>query len=75
VSVQIDFPKKTYARCDTIGCDNYGLASEASGIFTIINIPGGGAFFKVVNDGSEYVEVASLHLAVQQTFGTCQPIK
>lgn len=72
--VNLDLEKKTYARCEGKGCDTYPMSFEASGIFTTVNLLGsGGTFLKVVNDGSEYVEVTSLHLAVLQNFGACQP--
>ena len=73
VSVRLDLGEKTYARCDNKGCHAYPMTFSAGGIFTNVTLPGSGTFLKVVNDGSEYVEVASLHLAVHQNFGVCKP--
>jgi hypothetical protein len=73
VSVRLDLEKNTYARCDEAGCDSYPMTFSKSGIFTIVNLPNNGStFLKVVNDGSEYLEVQSLILAVFQSFGTCK---
>jgi hypothetical protein len=74
VSVRLDLAEKTYARCDSKGCDSYSITFSASGIFTTVSVRGSGStFLKVLNDGSQYVEVASLHLAVHQNFGACKP--
>ncbi len=74
VSVRLNLGENTYARCDSKGCDSYPMTASAGGIFTSVSLPGsGGTFLKVLNDGSEYVEAASLHLAVHQNFGTCKP--
>ena len=43
---------------------------SGSGIFTAARA-NGGTFLKVLNDGSQYVEVVSLHLAIHQSFGKC----
>ena len=74
VSVRLDLVENTYARCDSKGCDTYPMTFSVGGIFTTVSLPGrGSTFLKVLNDGSQYVEVASLHTAVHQNFGACKP--
>jgi hypothetical protein len=70
VSVRLDFGANTYSRCDEKGCDTYPMLYSGSGIFTTARAHGG-TFLKVLNDGSQYVEVVSLHLAIHQSFGKC----
>ena len=70
VSVRLDFAANTYARCDQKGCDTYPMLYSGSGIFTTARAHGG-TFLKVLNDGSQFVEVVSLHLAIHQSFGKC----
>ena len=73
VSVRLDFSENSYSRCDAKGCDSYPMEVLASGIFTTVALPGRpGIFLKALNDGSEYVEVASLHLGTYQNFGSCK---
>ena len=44
------------------------------GIFTTASIPDrANSFVKIVNDGSEYIEVVSLAFNIFQNFGTCKP--
>lgn len=75
VSVRLNLGDNTYARCDSNGCDSYPMTVSSSGIFTIISLPGNtGTFLKVFNDGSQYVEAASLHLVMHQNFGSCKPM-
>lgn len=72
VRVRLDFTRHTYSRCDEKGCDTYGSRVVSGGIFTTADLAGtGGTFVKVLNDGSEYVEVVTMFLAVQQNFGSC----
>lgn len=74
VSVRLDLAEKTYARCDNKGCDSYPMTFSTGGIFTTVSLPASGsAFLKIVNDGSQYIEVASVGLAVHQNFGACKP--
>jgi hypothetical protein len=74
VSVRLDLNESTYARCNSDGCETYPMNFAPSGIFTTFQLRGrGGTFLKVYNDGSEYVEVASLLLGIQQSFGVCEP--
>ena len=70
VSVRLDFAANTYARCDQKGCDTYPMLYSGSGIFTTARAHGG-TFLKALNDGSRYVEVVSLYLAIHQSFGKC----
>ena len=74
VSVRLNLAESVYSRCDNKGCDSYPMTFSSEGIFTTVILPGrGGTFFKVVNDGSEYLEIATLHLVSHQYFGTCKP--
>ena len=73
ITVKIDFTHDEYKRCDHKGCDTYMLTSETSGMFTTITLLGhSGTFFKALNDGREYTEVASLHTNLFMNFGSCQ---
>ena len=73
VTVKLDFRESTYSRCDEKGCDKYGLEFTSGGIFTTCSPHGSDAVMKVVNDGSEYMEVTTLFLAAHVNFGTCRP--
>jgi hypothetical protein len=55
-------------------CDTYDMKWSSGGIFTTMTLPASGeTFLKALNDGSQYVEVVSLWLAVHQNFGKCTP--
>ena len=74
VFVRLDLAEKTYSRCDSAGCDTFPMTFSVSGIYTTFNDPSGGStFLKVLNDGSEYLEVVSAMNAVYQYFGVCRP--
>jgi hypothetical protein len=68
--IELDFSKKQYRRCDQKGCDSYAMESSTAGIFTsvFINI---GTLFKARNDGSDFVEVATLGTTTYNYFGKC----
>jgi hypothetical protein len=72
ITIAIDFAAGTYARCDSSGCGSDPLVPTPSGIFTIIS-PTGGTFFKALNDGSAFTEVATLGLTAHTTYGQCTP--
>lgn len=75
-SVLLDFDKQSYSRCEKDNCETYNMTFSASGIYTTVMIPASsGTFIKIVNDGSEYIEVASFHLAAFQNFGFCLPLR
>jgi hypothetical protein len=66
----VDFDQKQYQRCDKKGCDSYPMDARQSGIFVnVIFLPG--ALFKAAQDGSGYVEVATLWLQRFLQFGSC----
>ncbi|MEK6710862.1 MAG: hypothetical protein AABZ64_09815 [Nitrospinota bacterium] len=69
----LDFARGTYRRCDRRGCETHPMAHRVSGIFTLIDLAGGGAFLKAVNDGSAYVEAVSEKSGVVLSFGACAP--
>lgn len=43
----------------------------ASGIFTVVTWSSAGQFIKVANDGSGFLEVGSLGISANVSFGTC----
>ena len=71
--VTLDFARGAYRRCDRKGCETRPMTHRVSGIFTLIDLGGGGAFLKAVNDGSEYVEAMSEKDGAALTFGACVP--
>lgn len=73
VWLNVDFSARRYERCDSKGCDEHQMTHSASGIFTVVSVGGGSTLFKVVNDGSEFMEVASLGTAAYTSFGRCAP--
>src|SRR5436190_1129089 len=48
----VDTAKRTYARCDTRGCDSYEAQFSQSGAFINIDVPGRGVIAKMSMDGS-----------------------
>ncbi len=64
--VRLDFLHGAYSRCD-----QYPMTYEASGVFTTAQ-PNSGACLTVLNDGSEYMEVATLGLSTLVYFGSCE---
>ena len=69
---RLDFLQKTYSRCDQKGCDSYPMTFEASGIFTVAQPNSRSTFLKVLNDGSEYMEVVTSHLGAWVYVGSCE---
>ncbi len=69
---RLDFLQKTYSRCDDNGCESYPMTYEQSGIFTVAQPDSRSAFLKVINDGSEYMEVATVWLDTYVFFGSCK---
>ncbi len=72
----LDFTASRYERCDAKGCDAYELQHWASGVYTTAS-PGAyrGHYLKVLNDGSEFVESASLGTTAVTSFGRCAPTR
>ena len=74
VWVNLDFPARRLERCDAKGCDRYEMVHSISGLYTTITLVGHpGTFLKAVNDGSQFVEVASILTRVFTSFGRCLP--
>jgi hypothetical protein len=71
VTIVLDFPARRYKRCDAKGCGQHPLSVATGGIYTTVT-PGPGAFLKVVNDGSDFVEVASSGTETVTGFGKCE---
>jgi hypothetical protein len=67
----VDLGRKQFSRCDSRGCDTYPATISESGIYLAIDVPGRGLFAKMLKDGTEIVEVASLGTSVLISFGTC----
>jgi len=72
VWVELDLASRIYRRCDEKGCDDHAMTYSRSGIYTVVTV-GGGTFLKVLNDGSEFVDIASLGTLVLNSFGVCTP--
>ena len=68
----LDFTANTYARCDQKGCDVYRASRASSGAFTVVELPGRGSFIKMSNDGSAFVDTATVGVGVVLSFGTCR---
>ena len=73
VWMELDFESGTYSRCDPKGCDIYTVTYSSGGVFTTVRLSQVGTLLKVVNDGSEFIDVATVGVAVITSFGTCQP--
>lgn len=71
VWVTLDFSTQSYGRCDKQGCDQYSMTSSVSGIY-ILAVAQGGTILKMMNDGSEFVEVVSLGTTTYISFGSCE---
>ncbi len=72
VWIQLDFASTTYARCDSKGCDTRGATVSAAGVFTAVTLPGG-TFLKALNDGADFIDVASSSTSAFINTGTCKP--
>lgn len=66
----IDLDAASYARCDSMGCDNYPAAMTMSGIYKSVALPEHGAMAKVGTDGT-FVETVSLGTAAYVSHGRC----
>jgi len=74
VWVTLDFQTSSYSRCDRKGCDRYEMQESVSGIYTFVSlVDRQGTLFKVVNDGSEFVEVITLGTTLMSSYGSCSP--
>jgi hypothetical protein len=76
----IDVPKKSYARCDSRGCDTYEAYMYQSGAFLNIEVPGRATIAKVSTENVPLANLRSLsfHEVVTQlhavliSFGSCK---
>jgi len=71
IVVRIDMERQIYSRCDAKGCDEYQPQFTVSGEFINIAVPANGFLAKLTNDGSSFIEVATLRTAVFLSFGFC----
>lgn len=69
----LDLSERTYARCDARGCDRYSASVSTGGVFTSVQLDGRSMFLKVVNDGSQFVDVATLGVSAIVSVGRCAP--
>lgn len=69
----VDVSKKTYARCDSSGCDKYPAEFSTSGVFVNIDVPGRGLTAKMSVDTSSFHEVATMLHSIYLSFGSCSP--
>lgn len=67
----LDFKEQSYQRCDVRGCDRRALEVSRSGIFTVATA-GDGTFLKALNDGGDFVDVATLGTSLFANFGRCR---
>lgn len=72
VSIRLDLNAEKYFRCDSKGCESSGAKIFSSGIYTYFDL-GSGAVFKVLNDGSSFVDIATLMDTVLISYGVCLP--
>lgn len=83
VSITIDLRGKTYRRCGDGSCDQYDAVVSEAGATAIAELPGRGAFAKLVYAGPtpggvwmvDYSEVVSLGTTVLVTTGYCLGIE
>lgn len=68
----VDLDARTYARCDTKGCDTYNATVSVSGVIVTFDLLGRGAFARMTADGREFVEVVSLLTSTLISYGTCR---
>lgn len=68
----VDENRRTYARCDSAGCDKYDAQISQAGTFVDIDIPTRGVIAKMAIDGSTFHEVATLVHVVYVSFGSCK---
>ena len=67
----VDFDAATYSRCDDKGCDLYPLNAMVSGVFINASY-NPGAFFKALQDASQFIEVVTQQLQTITYFGACR---
>ncbi len=72
VRIILDVKGQTVTRCDVGGCASYPAQFAVSGVFTNIAVPTGGMHAKMSNDGTTFVETATLADTVLVSFGACK---
>lgn len=71
--IKIDFNRNEYQRCFVGKCDIYEMTTKAWGMYSIIEFNrGGGSYFMVTNDGSEFVESITQGIWTLSSFGQCK---
>lgn len=69
---KIDLDRRTFSRCDSLGCDDYQATFTTSGIFMNIDVVGRGLSAKLNISDNSFLETASMGDAVYVSFGKCQ---
>ncbi len=72
IVVKLDLTRQTYSRCDSKGCDTFDVRLSESGAFAVIDVPGRGMVAKFSNDGSDFMEVATIETQALISFGSCK---
>ena len=72
ILVKLDLARQTYSRCDSKGCETFDVRLSESGAFAVIDVPGRGMLAKFSNDGSTFVEVATIETQALISFGSCK---
>ena len=75
VWMALDFPEKTYQRCDAVGCDSYPMEVVERGSFTYVRVPDRPGVFLKIGLADMFVDVASLGVSTMNSFGTCRPLR
>ena len=73
VFLRIDLVAMEIGRCNDKECETRSFTYSKSGIFSILDTAGKGAFTKVANNGSVYMEVLTQVFDVYTAMGECQP--
>ena len=72
ITVEIDWDKNTYSRCDSKGCSEYPASVTRSGEFLNVSLPQGGTMAKISISNSAFLEVATLGMIAFISNGICQ---
>ncbi len=72
IVVKLDLTRQTYSRCDPKRCDIFDVRFTEAGAYAVIDVPGRGMLAKFSNDGSDFVEVATIESQAVISFGSCK---
>lgn len=71
IEITLDFNRSLFNRCDNQGCQKFRFEIEPAGVYTMIDYHPT-TLFKVLNDGSVFVEVTTYNTATFTGYGKCQ---